>query len=183
MLLSGYQNVFDIFLYIEQGWVGARARVEIRPTRELVTGEARRGLGELADDIEQIEAALPEAARVITGDPIVTTQELSKLQRLPIPEPLPEPIIEPEPTDPAPAPTPAPVETGTPYDAKKLSGAEYENDRQFIINGLLGVFLWYIPLDTLYAPLFSILWNTDLTHRDYIPIIYKVGNCGKLWVF
>ncbi len=137
MRLSGYQNVSDIFTDIEQGRIGARARGEIRTTRELDTGEARRGLGELADDIEQREAALPEAARVITGDPIVTTQELSKLQRLPIPEPLPEPIIEPEPTDPAPAPTPAPVETGTPYDAKKLSGAEYENDRQFIINGLL----------------------------------------------
>lgn len=135
MRLSGYQNVSDIFTDIEQGRVGARTRGEIRTTRELDTGEARRGLGELADDIEQREAALPEAARVITGDPIVTTQELSKLQRLPIPEPLPEPVIEPEPTDPVPAP--APVETGTPYDAKKLSGADYESDRQFIINGLL----------------------------------------------
>jgi len=141
MRLSGYQNVSDIFTDIEQGRIGARARGEIRTTRELDTGEARRGLGDLADDIEQRETALPEATRVITGDPIVTTQELSELQRLPIPEPLPEPIIEPDPTEPEPAPDPAPtpdpVEKGTPYDAQKLSNAEYENDRQFIINGLL----------------------------------------------
>ena len=137
MRLSGYQNVSDIFTDIEQGRIGARARGEIRTTRELDTGEARKGLGELADDIEQREAALPEAARVITGDPIVTTQELSKLQRLPIPEPLPEPIIEPDPTEPDPAPAPAPVETGTPYDVRKLSGQEYDSDRLLITNGLL----------------------------------------------
>ena len=136
MRLSGYKDVSEIFTDIESGKVGGRTRGEIRTTRELDTGVPEQGLpADLAEELRQRQLAVAEPTRVVTGDPIVTTQELADLQGLTIPDPIPSPIIEPEPNDPVPVPKPEPLNEV--YDASKLTGPEFAESREFIINGLL----------------------------------------------
>ena len=144
MRLSGYKNVSDIFTDIESGRVGARTRGEIRTTRELDTGPIDRGLGDLADDIRIREEALEEPTRVVAGDPIITTQELQNLKGISIPNP---PHVEPKPKPKDPKKTPEPTEIeieiedipplNEVYDTTKLTPKEYEENRQYIINGLV----------------------------------------------
>ena len=136
MRLSGYKNVSEIFTDIESGKVGGRTRGEIRTTRELDTGVPEQALpADLAEELRQRQLAVEEPTRVVTGDPIVTTQELANLQGLTIPDPIPDPIIEPEPNDPVPVPKPEPLNEV--YDSSKLTGPEFAESREFIINGLL----------------------------------------------
>ena len=136
MRLSGYKNVSEIFTDIESGKVGSRTRGEIRTTRELDTGVAEQGLpADLAEELRQRQLAVAEPTRVVTGDPIVTTQELADLRGLTIPDPIPDPIIEPEPNDPVPVPKPKPLNEV--YDSSKLTGPEFAKSREFIIDGLL----------------------------------------------
>ena len=128
MKISGYNKAADIFQDIEAGRVGTRARGEIRTLRDL--DQAGRAQAQVVTDFE-------DDAETPTG-PVVETKVKPTSPRPLAFDPRNTPTTPPVTPPTAPPVVTPPVTIVKPiYDVAQLTQAEFESDRNNIINGLI----------------------------------------------